>query len=368
MRLLSVTDRLSLRGGADLHLRDVLTAAAARGAAVTLACGRIDADAQPPPGVRVVVVRGLSRMVADHRRLSKLAPLLEQAEVVHTQNIMNPVALAQISATGRAIVTVQDHRVFCPGPGKTMPDGSVCQGPMEEARCTACLPDADYRRAVLALTCARRDALRGARLVVLSQYMADELAAVGLPGAAVIPPWIPVSEGARGPGAFFVLGGRLVSHKDSVRAWRAWDAAGRTLPLVIAGEGPLEAELEGTERRGWLGREALQTLLSQARALLFPTRWQEPFGILGAEALACGTPVICVLSGGMTDWAGEGCIHAESDEEMVEAIRALAAAPGHAVALGAAGRAAIRARFAEAELSARLWTLYEEVRCSPLNK
>ena len=35
-------------------------------------------------------------------------------------------------------------------------------------------------------------------------------------------------------------------------------------------------------------------LLRDARALLFPIRWKEPFGMVMAEAMACGTPVIAI--------------------------------------------------------------------------
>ena len=44
------------------------------------------------------------------------------ADVVHVQNVMNPTALTRLVSSGRAVVTVQDHRVFCPGPGRTPPD------------------------------------------------------------------------------------------------------------------------------------------------------------------------------------------------------------------------------------------------------
>jgi glycosyltransferase involved in cell wall biosynthesis len=41
-------------------------------------------------------------------------------------------------------------------------------------------------------------------------------------------------------------------------------------------------------------------LLSKARALLFPIQWEEPFGLVLIEAMACGTPVLA-LSGGAVD-------------------------------------------------------------------
>src|SRR5690606_14974274 len=40
----------------------------------------------------------------------------------------------------------------------------------------------------------------------------------------------------------------------------------------------------------------------RARALLMPSRWQEPFGIAGIEALAHGVPVVAYDSGGIADW------------------------------------------------------------------
>jgi glycosyltransferase involved in cell wall biosynthesis len=42
-------------------------------------------------------------------------------------------------------------------------------------------------------------------------------------------------------------------------------------------------------------------LVSKARALLFPIRWHEPFGVAVIEALACGTPVIAMKKGSMPE-------------------------------------------------------------------
>ena len=42
-------------------------------------------------------------------------------------------------------------------------------------------------------------------------------------------------------------------------------------------------------------------LLAGARALIFPTNWQEPFGLVTIEALASGTPVITINKGAMPE-------------------------------------------------------------------
>lgn len=360
MRLLYLADRLSLAGGADHHLRQVMRAAVAAGHGVTLACGRAEAGVEPPADVTVVRVRGLASAVASRTRLAALDGLLAGADVIHAQNLMNPVALARATATGRAVVTVQDHRVFCPGMGRTLPSGEPCTVPFALRACATCLPDEGYRRATVELTRRRLDALRGARLVVLSAYMAGELAGHGLE-AEVLPPWVETAPQARtDAGRGFLLGGRLVAHKGVLEGWRAWRRAATGEPLVVAGSGPLEARLEGTDRRGWLDHSELAALLGGARALIFPGRWQEPFGILAVQALALGTPVITSATGGAEAWADVGCVRCPPGDEtaMATAIAALAADPGQALALGEAGRQMVAERFSRERLEPRLLALY----------
>jgi len=117
--------------------------------------------------------------------------------------------------------------------------------------CAQCLPDRAYRERMVELTDARRKAVGGARLVVLSRYMAEELAAAGLPGAQVIPPWVEAPAGEPEPGNAFLLAGRLVAHKAPLDAWQAWRRAGCGLPLRVAGAGPRGRPLR---RRSPVGR------------------------------------------------------------------------------------------------------------------
>ncbi len=355
MRILYLTDRLSDRGGADHHLRAVARAFAGHHP-VTVASGQ-----GAWPELEHVRVKGLAARGPQRAGLARLPALLAAAEVVHVQNVMNPVAVAMAAATGRAVVTVQDHRVFCPGAGKTTEGGERCGAPMSEALCAERCPGSLRS---LGFTRERLAALRGARLVVLSRYMADELAAAGLPGAAVIPPWVPIGEPPE-PGEGFLLGGRLVAHKAPLEALAAWQLAGRPQSLAVAGEGRLAGALEagGARLLGWLAPAALRAALRGARALLFPARWQEPFGILGAEALAEGTPVIVMDAGGVGEWAQEGCVVVERGDiaGMASAIGRLAADPAGAVELGAAGQEWVSRRFEREGLVERLEGVYREV-------
>lgn len=344
MRVLYVTDRLSLWRGADRHLRDVVTAVVDRGIEARLIVG--DATHAPPlPDVPLSVAPSLARPAADTQHRAVLRPLLEWADVVHVQNVLNPVALQDMTGTGHAIVTVQDHRFFCPG---------------AEAR----LPDAkDIPHAARAPIDARKDALRGARILVSSTYVARELSGMGLSGAIVLPPWIGFAPRQPRGGKGFVL----VEHPEDPDiprlAWEAWRAAQTRQPLLWIGEPDGAKAWSGAQAVGRLAPTALYAQLMNARALLLPARWQEPFGILGVEALACGTPVILTPRGGMGGWAGSGCFPVHSVEEMVEVIRHLAAYPGEAAAIGSIGQQRVRERFSRPKLLERLLSVYEETAC-----
>lgn len=52
---------------------------------------------------------------------------------------------------------------------------------------------------------------------------------------------------------------------------------------------------------GEIGEEEKRDLLGNARALLFPIDWPEPFGLVMIEAFACGTPVIAYRNGSVPE-------------------------------------------------------------------
>ena len=306
MRILHVAERLSDRGGAYTWLLGIVEALRARHD-VALAVGQDDGTAHP---CRVFVRTGLASRTAARFELDDLAAT---ADVIHLHNVMNPALLEWATARPNTLLTVQDHRLLCPGRGKWTLEGEVCRRPLARELCGSCFEDAAYFGEIHALTERRLAAARRMPLTVLSRYMREELVAAGVPPARVhvVPPFVldldPGAPPSGPPCVLFV--GRLVEAKGVWEAVDAWRRSGLDLPLVLVGTGPLrdrlEASLRGHERveiTGWLDRRALSGVYARAHALLLPSRWQEPFGIVGLEALTFGVPVAAWESGGVGEW------------------------------------------------------------------
>ena len=303
LRILHISDRLSERGGADWHMLSILHHLA-HDHDLHLAVGRNDGTATA--SCPVSLVDNLDSR--DHAAVS-LDAVAERFEpdLVHLHNVVNPMVL-DWARHRTSLMTVQDHRCFCPGQGKVTAQGTVCRKPMQADVCHTCFDSADYYQTIYSTTSQRLDAIGGLTLVVLSEFMKGELVAAGIDPHLihVIPPFVwGLDSGAapsRAPCVLFA--GRLVQAKGVWDAVEAWRLSGLELPLVFAGTGSQRNLLEsaGFEILGWLDHSQLSGIYRSAKALVFPPRWQEPFGIAGLEALSMGTPVAAWNSGGTQEW------------------------------------------------------------------
>jgi glycosyltransferase involved in cell wall biosynthesis len=110
--------------------------------------------------------------------------------------------------------------------------------------------------------------------------------------------------------------GRMTAEKGPHRAIAAARAAG--VPLVLAGviqpgqqaffDREVAPYIDGERVRflGEIGGSVKLAAFAGARALLMPIRWEEPFGMVMVEALACGTPVIAFAEGAARELVCEG--------------------------------------------------------------
>ncbi|MGW0802407.1 glycosyltransferase family 4 protein [Nonomuraea sp. NPDC002799] len=76
---------------------------------------------------------------------------------------------------------------------------------------------------------------------------------------------------------------------------------------------------------GEVGGERKHALLAAARCLVFPIQWEEPFGMVVIEAMACGTPVVAIGRGAVPELVVDGRTGfvVESADELPAAIEAV---------------------------------------------
>ena len=107
---------------------------------------------------------------------------------------------------------------------------------------------------------------------------------------------------------------------------------GSGVHFTVVGDGPLRhdlsriRQLQNVRVLGTLGRSDVARAIARSHAILMPSRW-ETFGLVGAEALACGVPLITSGAGATSEMAqnGRGTIIADPDApgQWCEAIAAL---------------------------------------------
>ena len=113
------------------------------------------------------------------------------------------------------------------------------------------------------------------------------------------------------------------------------------IPLKIAGEvqpifrsyfeEQIKPHIDGKliEYIGEADMQMKNELLSNSMAMLFPIQWNEPFGLVMIEAMACGTPVIALPGGSVREVVRDGISGyvCDSVDQMVERVRNLSISP-----------------------------------------
>jgi glycosyltransferase involved in cell wall biosynthesis len=161
---------------------------------------------------------------------------------------------------------------------------------------------------------------------------------------------------------------RICSEKAPHRAIEVAQRAG--IPLKLAGRLEQTAEGQryfseriqpmlgqGIEFVGEVDFDAKVELLGKAKALIFPVEWPEPFGLVVAEALACGTPVIATPRGGIPEIVRHGIegFLTDDTDEMVAAVEAVGSIEPETC------RKRIEERFNPKTMAAGYRSAYEEV-------
>jgi glycosyltransferase involved in cell wall biosynthesis len=170
-------------------------------------------------------------------------------------------------------------------------------------------------------------AQRVTHFVANSQNVADRIRRCYHRASTVIYPpvdtdcFVPPPSG-RSRENYFLVVSQLVPYK---RVDLAVDAFSRSeWPLRVIGEGPERRKLErhansNVNFLGYQSDEVVLEAMRSCRALIFPG--EEDFGIVMAEAQACGTPVIAFARGGATEIVTDGVTGILFEEQSVESLR-----------------------------------------------
>jgi glycosyltransferase involved in cell wall biosynthesis len=397
MRIFQVTDCYPppLVGGRDLtvqllsrelarrgHEVDVLTLAGPKGP-------RTERDAE----VRVHRLAGWGRMLTplyadpekpfhptlpDPGLVGAISRLLKQRRphIVHVHSWLLYSLLPLLpSPDTRLVVWVHDNGFICPK-GTFFYQGGMCTGP-RYTKCLSCSSEQYGAPKALALTTGLAAMKpwrnRVDRYVAISQFIAD--ASAPLMGGSgtrmgVIPPFIPDEAfyAAQAPrpafvppaGDYLMFAGALGPHKGLNVLLEAWSGIQNRPPLVVAGIRRFDTPTSfppGVIVAEDLPREEVLRAWGHCLAAVVPSVWPEPFGLVAAEAMAAGKPVVASAVGGLAELVVDGSTGILVPPGDVPALRnalerIVADAPLRA-RLGAAGRD--RARLYSLDAAAAAW-------------
>ena len=289
-------------------------------------------------------------------------------DVVHVHNTFLMVSPSVYDACQEenvpVVQTLHNYRLLCPA-ATLFRDGRLCEECMTHSLLHsvghACYRDSYAMSATIALTLkvhrVRQTWNRGIdAYIALSDFVRNKHVHSGLPASRVQvkPNFVDPDPGERvRPGDYALYVGRLSPEKGVSTLVEAWRRVPRDVPLVIAGEGPLRQELVAVVEKerlhnvrfvGRLDRNQVYAAMKNAAFLVVPSVWNEPFGLIIAEAFACGTPVIGASVGAIPEMLEDGVtgLHfAPNDPEAL--ARKVAWAWAHLRQVAAMGKAARRA-------------------------
>ena len=216
---------------------------------------------------------------------------------------------------------VHDHDPVCPRSYAYTPLRRNCTRASGLWPCLLCAPLCKNPKPALARVLAqkrrKRTMARLAKIVVLSAFMKSRLVANGIPAEkiSVEPPTIVAGTGgsAAVPGDVDLLFvGQLIRGKGVQLLLPAMARMKTRRTLDVVGAGNLEPALRAlADKLGLADRVRFrgfqpnpQDWMRAAACVVVPSFWQEPYGLVAAEAVALGKPVVAFAIGGLPEACG----------------------------------------------------------------
>jgi glycosyltransferase involved in cell wall biosynthesis len=278
----------------------------------------------------------------------------ERPDVVHVHNtfpLQSPSVLdACRDARVPVVATLHNYTQICPT-GTLYRDGAVCTScvgrfPLPAVR-HGCYRGSAVASVPVALSLPvnrKRWWSSVSRFLCISEAQRTVLIANGMPAHLLTVKYNFVEDTTHrrtGAGEHLLYLGRLAEEKGVRLLMAAWDRLAETgglgVPLVIAGAGPLDDEVErwASTRHdvtfvGRLGKDASRAMVARSIAVVVPSQWLETFGLVVVEAMSAGVP--SVVAG-----------HSSLAELVTDGVTGLTHTPGDAASLATALGRVVRA-------------------------
>jgi glycosyltransferase involved in cell wall biosynthesis len=246
-------------------------------------------------------------------------------DVVYAQKVAGPHDLDRFGSVP-VVIAAHDHDLTCPRRHRYLPiSGRSCErsaglGCVARGCCVVRRPAGldlvdPFRFARDTLALGRR-----APIVACSEFVARGLRRAGIDPESVhvIHPVLPASDRPLRPrprARSLLVTGQLIHGKGFDVAIDALRFLPGDATLTIAGDGPSGDALRARADRvapgrvrflGYVDPDRVDDLYDAASVVLVPSRWPEPFGMVGLEAMRRARPVVGVAHGGIPEWLLEG--------------------------------------------------------------
>jgi glycosyltransferase involved in cell wall biosynthesis len=304
-------------------------------------------------------------------------------DIVHVHNffpLLSPSVYDACRAARRPIVqTLHNYRLVCSN-GFFLRGGGVC----EDCLATpwlgvlhACYRGSHGASGTIAAMLALHRAL-GTWTTKVDVYIAPtEFARQmfirgGFPAEKIVvkPHFVDPDPGpAEESGRYALFVGRLSEEKGVRTLLAAWPRLAERIPLKIVGDGPLAPHVDRATRSSpgveWLREQPgdrVLALMKGARALVFPSRSYETFGMVIAEAYAVGLPVIAAGVGPTTSLVAHGrtglLFRRDDPDDLAVKVTWLWARPEERAAMSRAARREFECRYTAAHNYRALMHIY----------
>jgi len=371
-------------GGAESHFWDSVKLLREKHDVATLTFGSSevlegrDLVIKESPNSHQRKLQGFLTSVTIRKKIKKIINQLKP-EIIHVHNVHKYPSAILGALKGRKVVhTIHDYGYVCPT------SWSVVQGSLKICpagygmKCLQCLSFPEWiGQGIYHPKKARLLKNAVSVSVCPSKKLLEYMQRHGFPNPVYVPhfadtkKWFP-EKVERDPKLLLYVGGLTAQKGVSFLIKAMPEILKKEALLEVAGEGKQKQELldlvdelrlgNHVKFIGRLSDDELRLKYSSVACLVIPSVWMEQFGLVGAEALLCGCPVVGSEIGGIPDWLKEGetglLARRADSRSLAEAVLKVLENPTFAKRLSDNGKEFIRKEFSKEQWLMKIEKIY----------